>query len=272
MSGWVLRLRARPPVRLDLSLLTPERLADQSAGDVAHIVLGGGGASSRVGDWFDVSGSPGDEISIEGACDRLDRIGAGMQQGLIRVHGDAGVYLGIGMRGGRIEVAGSVDAYAASGMSAGLIAIDGGAGDFLGGALPGEHRGMRGGVVVVRGDVRDRAADHMRRGLILIEGSCGDYCGARMQGGTIGLLGACGARAGYSMRRGTLLFMGSMPEPGATFGDGGVLPLAFLTLLTRSWSELPTRFAGLQRGSTRVHRWMGDLGFGGEGELIHWPG
>ena len=272
MSDWVLRLRTAPAFRLDLSPLTPERLAGQSAEGVARLPLACGRKSLPVGEWFDVHGHAGPGIVIEGDGARLDRIGSGMQDGRIRVEGNAGAYLGIGMRGGRIDVSGSVDAYAASGLTGGLVKIGGDSGDCLGAALPGEHRGMRGGVVIVGGRVGDRAGDHMRRGLILAEGSCGDYCGSRMQGGTIAMLGPCGARPGYAMRRGTLLFAGAAPSPGPTFNDGGTLPLEFLVLLARSWQELPSRFASVRRPSTRVHRWIGDLGFGGEGELIHWPG
>jgi formylmethanofuran dehydrogenase subunit C len=268
----VLRLRAEPPLRLDLSPLTPERLTGQPAEAVARLPLAYGRRSVPVGEWFDVRGSAGAGVVIEGSSARLDRIGAGMQQGLIRIEGDAGAYLGIGMRGGRIEVGGSVDAYAASGLSGGLLRIGGNAGDYVGAALPGEHRGMRGGVVIVGGRLGDRAGDHMRRGLILAEGACGDYCGSRMQGGTIAALGACGTRPGFAMRRGTLLFAGAAPAPGPTFNDAGAMPLGFLVLLARSWRELPSRFATLVRPSTRVRRWIGDLAFGGQGELIHWPG
>ncbi len=272
MSDLRLRLRDPPRFRIDLSPLTPERLAGQSADAIARVLLACGRRRVPVGDWFDVRGSAGPSILIEGDGTRLDRIGAGMQDGLIRIEGDAGAYLGLGMRGGRIEVSGSVDAYAACGLSGGVVRIDGNSGDYLGAALPGEHRGMRGGVVIIGGRVGDRAGDHMRRGLILAEGACGDYCGARMQGGTIAMLGACGARPGYAMHRGTLLFAGPAPVPGPTFNDGGELPLGFLVLLARSWRELPSRFTSLARPATRVHRWVGDLAFGGQGELLHWPG
>src|SRR4029077_18996856 len=103
-------------------------------------------------------------------------------------------------------------------------------------------------------------------------GACGDYCGARMQGGTIAMLGACGARPGFSMRRGTLLFAGPAPAPGPTFNDAGELPLGFLVLLARSWKELPSRFASLSRPSTRVRRSVGGLAFSGQGEPNHSPG
>jgi len=272
VSDLVLRLRAAPAFRLDLSPVTPEKLAGQSAASVARMPLACGRRRLPLGEWFDVRGDVGERIVIEGDGTRLDRIGADMKDGQIRIDGNAGAYLGIGMGGGRIDVSGSVDAYAGCGLSGGVVRIQGDAGDFLGAALPGEHKGMRGGLVIVGGRVGDRAGDHMRRGLILAEGSCGDYCGSRMQGGTIATLGACGSRPGFAMRRGTLLFAGPAPVPGPTFNDGGELPLGFLVLLERSWKELPSRFATLARPSTRVRRWLGDLAFGGEGELIHWPG
>ncbi len=221
MTELVLRLRAAPAFRLDLSLLTPERLAGQTADAVARLPLAYGRRSVPVGEWFDVRGTAGPRILIEGDGVRLDRIGAGMQDGQIRVEGGAGAYLGIGMRGGRIDVSGSVDAYAASGLVGGLMRIGGDAGDYLGAALP---------------------------------------------------VGACGARPGFAMRRGSLVFAGPPPSPGPTFNDAGELPLGFLVLLARSWKELPSRFASLSRPSIRVRRWVGDLAFAGQGELIHWPG
>lgn len=267
-----LRLRSAPQFRLDLSSLTPEQVAGRGADAVARLPLRHGRRACSVGDWFDVRGAGGARLVIEGDGGALDRIGAGMTAGELRVEGNAGAYLGFGLRGGSIEVSGSADAYAACQMAGGTLRIGGGAGDFLGAALPGEHKGMRGGTVIVSGSVGARAGDHMRRGLVLVEGDCGDYCGARMQGGTLAILGKAGLRPGYAMRRGTLIFAGAAPAPGASFNDAGELPLGFLVLVLRSWRGLPSRFAQLERPSTRVRRWVGDLGFGGQGELIHWPG
>jgi formylmethanofuran dehydrogenase subunit C len=270
-DGLVLRLRSEPAFRLDLSQLTPEKLSGQGADAVARLPLSHGRLRMTVGDWFDVRGHGGARLVIEADGARLDRIGAAMTDGELRVDGDAGAYLGIDMRGGRIAVSGDADAYVACSMAGGSVSIGGSAGDFLGAALPGEHKGMRGGTVIVAGSIGDRAGDHMRRGLVLVEGDAGSYCGARMQGGTIGLLGRAGPRPGYAMRRGTLMFTGAAPTPGPSFNDAGELPLGFLVLMLKSWRNLPSRFASLQRPSTRVRRWIGDLGFGGQGELIHWP-
>jgi formylmethanofuran dehydrogenase subunit C len=271
MSSFTLRLRASPRFRIDVSTLTPDRLAGQKAGSIARLELPLGQRKISLGELFDVSGNAGDALVFEGDCERLDRIGAGLTDGTIRVEGNAGAYLGLAMRGGEIAVSGSAGAYAACGLAGGTLRIGGSAGEFLGAALPGEHRGMRGGVVIVRGNVADRAGDHMRRGLMLIEGNCGDYCGARMGGGTIALAGRCGQRPGYAMRRGTLLFCDDAPSPGPTFNDCGVQPLGFLSLLARSWRD-SQRFASLAGSDVQARRWVGDLGFGGQGELLHWPG
>ena len=96
--------------------------------------------------------------------------------------------------------------------------------------------------------------------------------GGCVQGVSIAWLCGGGAGAGFSMCGVTLLFTGPPPMPGPTFNDTGELPLGFLVLLARAWKDLPSRFASLSRASTRVRRWTGDLAFGGQGELLHWPG
>jgi len=154
MSDLVLRLRTAPSFRLDLSPLTPERVAGQSAEAVARLPLRYGRRSAPVGEWFDVRGAGGLSLLIEGDGDRLDRIGADLRNGLIRVEGNAGAYLGFGMRGGRIEVSGRVDAYAACGLAGGVVRI-GGDGGRGAGRTPGHARR--------RGD-RRRAGGRSRRG------------------------------------------------------------------------------------------------------------
>lgn len=272
MSGLRLRLRpGLPPLRVDVSDLTPRRVAGLSVEAVARLGLRLGRKPVAVGDLFDVAAGDPERIVFEGDASRLDGIGASLDGGAIRVEGDAGMRVGAGMSAGEISVGGSVGALAACAMSGGSLRVEGSVGDFLGAAMPGEHRGMRGGVVRVGGRAGDRAGDHMRRGLILIEGECGDYCGSRMGGGTIAMLGACGALPGYAMRRGSLLLCGPAPSPPPTFNDCGEVPLGFLALLVRGWRGVSPRFDALARNHCSVRRWVGDLGFGGQGELLHWP-
>ncbi len=270
MSRLMLALKHDPRQRVDLSPLTPDRLAGLDRDRIATLELASGNQTLRVGDVFDLAGDDVSDIVILNASAKLDRIAAAMTHGRITVEGDAGAYLGMGMAGGEIEVGGNAGAYAASGMAGGSLHVRGDAGDFLAAAAPGEQRGMSGGDVIVGGNAGDRAGERMRRGMVLIEGTAGSYCGCGMIAGTIAVAGAVGANPGYAMRRGTLLLR-RMPErllP--TFNDCGEHELGFLRLLLRAWSTLPSEFARLAANADRVRRFVGDIANGGKGEILIW--
>lgn len=270
MSALLLRLKQMPPQRVDVSALTPDRLAGRPIAEIARIELGLGRRRVAVADLFEVQGSDAADLRFEGNCGRLDRIGAGMSHGRITVAGDAGDYLALGMAGGAVEVAGDCGSHAACELRGGFLRIGGNAGDFLGAALVGNPAGMRGGTVLVHGNAGDRAGDRMRRGMLLVAGDAGDYCASRMLAGTIAVLGRAGANAGFAMCRGTLLVRhlsgGLLP----TFNDCGAYELGFLRLLLREWRGLPDPFGQLADAPTRVHRYMGDCGNGGKGEILLW--
>jgi formylmethanofuran dehydrogenase subunit C len=255
--------------------LTPDRLIGLDRAAVAAIELSCANRRATVADFFDVSGEDAADLRIEGACARLDRIGAGMTQGRITVAGDSGDYLGLGMAGGRIEVEGSCGSHAACEMRNGFIRIGGDAGDFVGAALVGSPAGMRGGTVLVGGNAGDRAGDRMRRGMLLVEGDAGAYCASRMLAGTIAVLGQVGSYPGFAMRRGTLLarkFSGGLLS---SFNDCGAYELAFLRLLFKEWRRLPGpfgQFGQLADAPIRVRRHMGDRGNAGKGEILLWDG
>ena len=268
MPGLRLTLQAVPPERVDLSPLTPDRIAGRSRAEVAALPLASGNRSLRVDAVFKLAGDPGPELVIEGDGSRLDRIGEAMTQGSIRLRGNAGAWLGVGMCGGTIEVEGSAGAYAGSGMQGGLLHVHQHAGDFLAAAAPGDHQGMRGGVLVVSGNAGARAGDRMRRGTLIIDGDAGDYCASRMVAGTIAVGGAVGRNAGLAMRRGTLLLRRPPAALLPTFNDCGVQVVPILRLLARAWRGLPGPFASLSAGDLRARRSMGDLANGGRGEIL----
>jgi len=269
MTSLTLELTAPPMPRIDLSALTPDRLAGQSADAIRRLPLWVGNEEASFGDLFTVIAGDTDDILIRCDSDRLDGIGTGMSRGAIRVEGRAGAYLGRQQRGGIISVSGDTGPFAGSGMTGGSIEIGGNAGDFLGAAIPGERHGMRGGRIQVRGNAGDRVGDHQRRGLILIGGDAGDYCGSRLVAGTIVVLGRTGANLGFAMRRGTLLLT-AQPRLPPTFNPNGTQEPGFLALLTRELAGLGGPFARLQARGIRVHRWLGDLGYGGQGEVLVW--
>lgn len=265
MSALTIKLKSPYPQHIDVSPLTPDKLAGKSLQDIGAILLSLGKRQLPVAELFDLSGDDTSHIIVANSSDRLDHIGAGMQSGQIEVQGDAGHYLGFQMRGGQIEISGNAGDFAASGMAGGRLRIHGNAGDFLGAAIAGERKGMRGGIVIVHGNAGDRLGDQMRRGMILVEGNTGDYCASRMLAGTIGVLGQTGNYTAFAMRRGTLLLQQN-PNLHLTLRDCGAHTLPYLSLMFKSFQSLPGKFAALN--NNRVQRFAGDIANDGKGEVL----
>lgn len=265
MSALTFTLKIEPRQRIDMSLLTPDALSGKSREEIAAIRLPYGKKQLRVDEAFDLSGDDSGNIVIENSSAKLDYIGSKMKTGAITVKGHAGSYLGFQMRGGKLTAHGNVDAYAASGLAGGLIHIHGNAGDFLAAAIVGDRKGMKGGIVIVTGNAGDRVGDQMRRGILLIEGNAGSYCASRMLAGTIGVLGSVGEYVGYGMRRGTLL-LAKTPDMHATLQDCGTHTLPFLSLMFKSFGQLPSEFARMD--TSRVQRYAGDIANDGKGEIL----
>lgn len=265
MNALTLTLKIKPQQRIDCSPLTPDNLADKSTADIAAIELCSGKQKLRVDAVFTISSGDASHIVINKSCNKLDYIGHGMKAGHITVHGDAGSFLGFQMTGGEIILHGNADAFAASGMAGGMIHIHGNVGDFLAAAIAGDRKGMQGGTVIVTGNAGDRVGDQMRRGTLLIEGNVGSYCASRMLAGTIGVLGTVGSYIGYGMRHGTLLLT-KTPALHATIQDCGLHTLPFLSLMFKSFGNLPSKFAKISK--TRVQRYAGDLANDGKGEIL----
>lgn len=267
MSPMVLTLKAPPAIAVDCSPLTPDRLAGKSAAAIAAIELQSGNRRLPAGELFDIGGESGDTLIIRNACNKLDRIGAGMNGGTLEVEGSAGAFLGAGLVSGTIRVSGNAGAFAATGMVAGTMHVCGNVGDFLGAAIAGDKQGMLGGLVIVDGDAGDRVGDHLRRGIILVGGDAGDYCASRMLAGTIAVRGRVGALPGYSMKRGTLLLAGAAELP-ATFNDCGTHELMFLRLFARHLASINAAAARFAPEAERVRRFVGDRANGGLGEIL----
>jgi formylmethanofuran dehydrogenase subunit C len=266
MSELTFTLRNPPPHPIDVSALTPDRLADKTTAAIAAVQLRCGKHSERVDDLFSLSGDDPSAIVIENEAGKLDRIGENMSRGSISVRGNAGAYLGLGMRGGRIEVSGKTGAFTACEMRSGSIIVHGDCGDFLGAALPGDRLGMRGGTVLIEGNAGDRVADQMRRGQILVRGKAGDYCAARMRAGTVIVLQDVARAPGFGMQRGTLL-LARHPQLTVTFNDCGMHTLPFLRLLQKALALEGVAYAGFVPG-IRVRRYAGDMATGGKGEIL----
>lgn len=266
MKPLVLSLRHPPEQRLNLSVLTPDRLASLRAAEIERLELQTSRHQVRVGDVFRLRAGDPAAIVIEGGAERLDRVGEAMSSGSILVQGDAGARVGRSMRGGTIEIEGNVGPWAGSGMAGGRLAIGGNAGNWLGGPLAGEMAGMSGGVLAVKGSAGREAGHRLRRGTIAIGKSAGAYAGRSMIAGTLLVSGRAGPLPGYLMRRGTIL-LGEQPETfSPAFAECGAVELVFTRLLSRALREM--KIGGTRFLDRPLCRLAGDLALGGRGEII----
>lgn len=269
-----LRLRLRAPagrgVRVDFRGVSPVQLCLLDKQDAARFEVPQGNRRIPLADLFDITVEARDAVlpalTLEGDLGSVDRIGWGMEEGVLRVDGEAGDYLGCGMAGGELSVSGSAGDFAACEMAGGRLRIDGSCGDFAAASLPGSIDGMRGGSLVIRGNAGARLADHMRRGTVLLFGNAGDYAASRMVAGTLAIAGACGEHLAYGMRRGTVLCLGAHPDASSTFAATHHDFLVYWSLLRRHLAAGGGAFARLPAAVPR--RFVGDIAADGQGELL----
>lgn len=270
MSGWRLRLKQTPTLRVDLRGVTPDALAGLATGEAERLPVGHGHTTVPLGEFFHVAaGGVDSELVFEGDLSRFDRVGWQMAGGLLRVEGAVGDYAGGGMRGGELWVTGDAGALAACEMAGGAFTIGGNAGDFAASTLPGSMDGMRGGTLVIKGDAGERLADRMRRGTVLVFGDAGAFMASRLVAGTLALGGSAGPHAGYGMRRGSVVFAAgeaALTAVPPTFVPAGADAPVFWQLLARDLARHGGPFEALAH--RRIDRHLGDLAWGGKGELI----
>jgi formylmethanofuran dehydrogenase subunit C len=259
-------VRNRPDQRLDLSPLVPHLLSGKTAVQIERVELQTTRYRVTVGDVFRVRMGDAEQIRIEGAGERFDRVGQAMDVGEVVVDGDVGIQAGRLMAGGRLTLRGNTGPWAASGMKGGVIEILGAADAHLGGPLAGETAGMRGGIVIVRGRAGERAGDRMRRGTIIIEGEAGAYAGGRMIAGTLIVGGKAGPLPGFLMKRGTIVVGNGCAEMPPTFVDCGRHELLAMRLLAGLTQPHSKSSAALLRRP--LQRFIGDMAVLGKGEIF----
>ena len=250
-----LTLREQPAVPLETEALSPDRLAAASRAEIEAATVWHGSERTRLGEFFDVSGS-GDDVRLEGDLSRVKFVGAGMTAGRLTIAGNVGMHAGAGMTGGELHVEGDAGDWAGAGMRGGRLVVRGSAGRQLGGVYAGERAGMRGGEIVVHGEAGAQAGAGLRRGLIAVAGGVGEAAGLRMLAGTIVALGGVGARAGASMLRGSIVTM-APATPLASFVFSCSYRPPFLALYLRRLRALGLDVSDEQLGG-RYARWCGD--------------
>lgn len=264
MTRLTLNIQSNYP--LEAEAITPENLSGKSEAEIAALPVLYGNEQAQIGDFFTASGNGSDEIELEGDLAHVKYLGAGMKQGKITVHGNAGMHLGARMRGGEIVVHGNAGDWAGAEMTGGTLRIHGNAGHGLGGAYRGSRHGMNRGYIWVGGNTGNETGALMRRGLIVVEGRTGDFTGAFMLAGTVINFGGLGSRPGAAMKYGTLVTY-QMPELLPTFHYDCVYQPGFLRLILndlrrRGMSVSDELVAGNYR------RYSGDFTSLGKGEIL----
>jgi len=256
------------PLAIDLSGVTPDRLAGLSINAIQRLVVRADERPAQLGELFTVEGDLGDGVvECRGDFARVHSLAAGMAAGRMRVSGTVGRHAAAGMTGGRLEVAGDAGDWLGAEMSGGEVHVAGSAGDNVGGAKPGGRLGMRGGLLVIGGDVGRLAGQRMRRGILAVGGGCGEAAGFELRAGTVVVSGRIGPRAGLGMVRGSLVALADRPGVPATFRAGRAWLPPFVALIG---AHLKTK--GFQIAAplpARFRQWHGDLLAGGRGEILH---
>ena len=202
-----LEMHTSPDVPLEAHVLRPDHLASLSLADIEKQKLHHGNSVQALADFFKVSGSPSDELHLQGDFSLVKHIGHGMQGGSLNITGNVGAHLGAEMAGGSITVNGDVGDWLAPEMIGGSVTVTGNAGHMVGSAYRGSPHGITGGEIIIHGSARNEVGHGMRNGLIAIGGGCGDFTGVNMLAGSIFVLGNAGIRAGAGMVRGSIVFM-----------------------------------------------------------------
>ncbi|MCL4108998.1 UNVERIFIED_CONTAM: hypothetical protein GTU68_052636 [Idotea baltica] len=264
-----IRIRETSSIPLEVDTVQLDAVREQTAEQVAATLIQRGNEQVELGQFFDVSGSAGDDqIVWEGDCSRVKLIATHLSSGHVRVVGDAGMHLGAEMTGGTVIVEGNAADWVGAEMHDGLIHIKGNAGHLVGAAYRGGRRGMTGGTILVDGNAGNEIGHTLRRGLIAIGGRVGDALAFNMIAGTILVFGDdVGIRAGAGMRRGTIVYFGNSPEMLPTFKSTGEFQPSFLKMYLDELKShgFPVPLSAL---ATPFTRYNGDFLETGKGEIL----
>ncbi len=205
-----LALRAPLSSAIEIEGLTPDRVANLSAGEIARLPVWVGSRQAALGDFFVVKGERAARVRIEGDLRHVDGLGQGCAGGELLIEGSAGRRVAAGMTGGRIDVRGDVGDDAGIGMQGGVLRVTGDAGDRLGAAASGAARGMTGGEIVVNGSAGREAGARARRGLVVVGGNAGADAARAMIAGTLVVFGRTGENPGRGSKRGSIVALGGI--------------------------------------------------------------
>ncbi|HZW06998.1 MAG TPA: hypothetical protein VFF65_07730 [Phycisphaerales bacterium] len=249
-DGIVARLRQPLEARADLGAALAGAWSALAPGELARRAVAVGGRALELGELFELRGTPGGRLRLEGDLSRADRLAAGLTEGAVEAEGDVGDEAGAGLAGGSLLVRGNAGARA-------------------GGAAAEARRGMTGGEIVVLGGAGPESGLRMRRGLLAVAGPAGANAGASMIAGTLVLLAPAPSGVGLWSKRGSVVALGPIAVP-PTYRLACTYQPVHLRLILgrlRAVYGLPIEERHL---SGFYRRYSGDLADLGKGEILEW--
>ncbi len=198
-------------VPIQASCIIPENFAGKSVAEIAKLPLTEGNRNLTIGDLFKIEESKDQtpNITINGECSKVKRVGQGMKIGEIVINGNIGMHTGEKMLGGKITINGNAGGWTGSEMKKGTIEIHGDGGDYLASPYRGNDAGMKGGLITVDGNVGTDVGCYLKGGIIKIKGSAGRFLGYHMSDGAIYVEKGCDVRVGACMHGGKIVIGGA---------------------------------------------------------------
>ncbi len=201
----------------EAGILSPDELSSRSIEEICNTVIREGNRSIKLGSIFAVKGDekvfPAELcVTVSGNVEKIRRLGYQMRSGVLKIVGNAGMYVGEEMCGGRISVEGNVGSWLGSKMQGGTIEVYGDAGDRVGSSYRGSRNGMKNGEIVIHGKAGVETGCWMSNGTIRVKRGVGMFPGINMCGGVILIEGDCDGRAGAGMRGGRVVICGKIND------------------------------------------------------------
>jgi formylmethanofuran dehydrogenase subunit C len=199
-------------VPIQAPCITPENFAGKTIAEIKAMPLTEGNRNLTIGDLFKVEQTPDavPDITINGECSKVKRVGQGMKTGEIVINGNIGMHTGERMLGGKITVNGNAGGWTGSEMKKGTIEIHGDGGDYMASPYRGNDAGMKGGLITVDGNVGTDVGCYLKGGIIKVKGSAGRFLGYQMTDGAIYIEKDCDVRTGACMHGGKIIVGGTL--------------------------------------------------------------
>ena len=266
MTYLVFKLKKKLKFRINLGLLTPNKIINKKISTIKSLKVAYGKEKKEISDFFSISGKLKKGILFKGMLNKCDFIGNEMVDGEIIVKGDVGDYLGNKMKGGKIIVNGSSSNYTGSSLKDGEIFITKNTGNFLGSSIQGEKLGMSGGTVIIKGNAGHRVGYKMRSGVICIKQNAKDFVGCQMIAGTIIIKGKIGSNVGILMKRGTIILQKQQLSE-SYLNYNGKNNYIFLKVIQSYLEKLNDEFKDIFP-NTYTKKYLGDINCKGMGEIL----